>query len=562
MNGRISYSKFARRTLQALLTASAFSLLLVAMVSADGNAADNGQCSNKNPTLNNCVWINSVDQSSNSLYFEGMAVPQRALYDSITPVSAGNNTHTITFSTQATNSGAHAYDWLTSYAQASDLSAQLGSGAMTLNPCGDLTGTALTECNSVNGGSSHAVIDVPDDPFISANCNPLTTANCTTQNHISAFEGKFGNRTIDLWANNVITGTPTLTLVHNPSADGSDAGNTNTDIDYTLTYTSSATVVLLQFAAHIACGFDPQEQAVCWGGGLSASNISGAPYHVSYGKSFDGKGGNQDNQLMAAAVQPPPAMSTQVSATTRLLGQSVTDKATLTGSNGTIAGTVNFFACGPTASPAQCSSNGTQVPPNNQAVNGASPQTVTSGPFTPSQPGTYCFRFEFTHTNANYSSGVTFSTTGECVTYSRATAVTLSSLKASLLPSTGRSEISIAWATGSEVNTAGFNLYRSENSQGPYVRINSDLIPASNDAVAGGKYEYVDSGVMTGHTYYYQLEDVELNGTSVRHPAVQATALSAPSSGAAPSAVIGLGAGLLALAAAGMLILRRRTART
>ncbi len=87
--------------------------------------------------------------------------------------------------------------------------------------------------------------------------------------------------------------------------------------------------------------------------------------------------------------------------------------------------------------------------------------------------------------------------------------------------------ILIQWTTASEVNTAGFNLYRSQDSEGPYTKINAQLIPASNDALTGAKYEYEDTDVVYGRTYYYQLEDVELSGTSTRHGPIIITASAA-----------------------------------
>lgn len=82
----------------------------------------------------------------------------------------------------------------------------------------------------------------------------------------------------------------------------------------------------------------------------------------------------------------------------------------------------------------------------------------------------------------------------------------------------------LEWTTASEVNTAGFNLYRSENKDGPFAKINAQIIPASTDAVLGGKYQYADAGVEAGQTYYYQLEDVEYSGITTRHGPIVATA--------------------------------------
>jgi hypothetical protein len=70
----------------------------------------------------------------------------------------------------------------------------------------------------------------------------------------------------------------------------------------------------------------------------------------------------------------------------------------------------------------------------------------------------------------------------------------------------------IEWSTASELDTAGFNLYRSENPDGPFSQINENLIPASPDPLTGGSYSYTDKNVSPGRTYYYQLEDVEISG--------------------------------------------------
>ncbi len=77
--------------------------------------------------------------------------------------------------------------------------------------------------------------------------------------------------------------------------------------------------------------------------------------------------------------------------------------------------------------------------------------------------------------------------------------------------------VTLSWDTASEVNTAGFNVYRAESVNGPYSRINGQLIPSAADKLAGGKYQYLDKSVVPGKTYYYQLEDVELGGAVKRH---------------------------------------------
>lgn len=84
--------------------------------------------------------------------------------------------------------------------------------------------------------------------------------------------------------------------------------------------------------------------------------------------------------------------------------------------------------------------------------------------------------------------------------------------------------VTVEWTTATELNTAGFNLYRSEISAGPFERVNEDLISASADPLVGAKYVFTDTGVVAGRTYYYQLEDVEIGGATTRHGPIQVRA--------------------------------------
>jgi hypothetical protein len=76
--------------------------------------------------------------------------------------------------------------------------------------------------------------------------------------------------------------------------------------------------------------------------------------------------------------------------------------------------------------------------------------------------------------------------------------------------------IIVDWETASELDTAGFNLYRSEQAEGPFERINPSLIPASPDPLVGGEYSYTDREVEVGRVYYYRLEEVETSGKTTQ----------------------------------------------
>ena len=83
-------------------------------------------------------------------------------------------------------------------------------------------------------------------------------------------------------------------------------------------------------------------------------------------------------------------------------------------------------------------------------------------------------------------------------------------------------KVSVRWTTDSEIDNAGFNIYRSLDPDGGYIKINSDLIPGLGSSAMGKEYEFRDNDVTDGLTYYYKLEDVEFDGASTMHGPVEA----------------------------------------
>ncbi|MFV1950830.1 MAG: C25 family cysteine peptidase [Nitrospinota bacterium] len=83
--------------------------------------------------------------------------------------------------------------------------------------------------------------------------------------------------------------------------------------------------------------------------------------------------------------------------------------------------------------------------------------------------------------------------------------------------------IILTWETMSEMSNAGFNLYRSEDPEGNFVRINETMIIGEGDSVIGATYSFTDYGVIEDITYYYILEDVEYDGSAEQHDPVSAS---------------------------------------
>jgi len=78
--------------------------------------------------------------------------------------------------------------------------------------------------------------------------------------------------------------------------------------------------------------------------------------------------------------------------------------------------------------------------------------------------------------------------------------------------------VQVEWTTETEMNTAGFNLYRSESPNGPFdFKVNAHLIPASSDPLTGSRYTFTDPTARPGVTYYYLLQEVETTGAVNTH---------------------------------------------
>lgn len=78
-------------------------------------------------------------------------------------------------------------------------------------------------------------------------------------------------------------------------------------------------------------------------------------------------------------------------------------------------------------------------------------------------------------------------------------------------------EIVISWISGIELDTEGFNILRSEDPEGPFLRINSKMITSKGSTFNGAEYTYVDRNLKNGKRYYYKLQDIDSNGSKKEH---------------------------------------------
>lgn len=103
------------------------------------------------------------------------------------------------------------------------------------------------------------------------------------------------------------------------------------------------------------------------------------------------------------------------------------------------------------------------------------------------------------------------------------TAVTLTEFTAAH----GPAGVAVRWATGLELGTRGFHLYRSAGERAEAVRLTDSLIPARGSPAAGARYSWHDQSAAPGVAYRYWLVEVETDGATVEYPPARALPLAA-----------------------------------
>lgn len=70
----------------------------------------------------------------------------------------------------------------------------------------------------------------------------------------------------------------------------------------------------------------------------------------------------------------------------------------------------------------------------------------------------------------------------------------------------------IHWTTEAEVDNAGFNILRGQTRMGEFKVINAQLIPGAGTTAERNTYTWTDTTAKPNVVYYYQIEDVSLDG--------------------------------------------------
>ena len=254
-----------RRKLAALFSVAAMicTLTLTAgIVLAAAPSADLDQCANDSapsPSSDGCnsaanQWVNGNLGPSKSVYLEGDSIPYRLRFGSLSTTGS----HTVTIEWDTTKAGKHALDYITDF----------NESVLNANPCLGVTG-----CNP-------GIFDteaIPDDPQV--------TGGGVTPLPGSVFRLYGGT----------ITGVSSYFYATGTGFEGDKSAGLE------ITFTASVANPVLAWGGHIATRLD-------WGESNSAVTISGSPYHTRL-LALNGKGGNQDRSLSAAAVIFPGSIT-------------------------------------------------------------------------------------------------------------------------------------------------------------------------------------------------------------------------------------------------------------
>ncbi len=84
------------------------------------------------------------------------------------------------------------------------------------------------------------------------------------------------------------------------------------------------------------------------------------------------------------------------------------------------------------------------------------------------------------------------------------------------LPSGKPYDNTIKWATASEVDNFGFDVYRGDSPDGPFERLNAETIEGGGTTDEPRNYKFIDDTIDPYKTYYYYVEAISMNSVRER----------------------------------------------
>jgi hypothetical protein len=387
---------------------------------------------------------------------------------------------------------------------------------------------------------------------------------------VAAYETQFGNRTVEIYGNTIISAATLVFEGYDALLSGAD-----TYADYTLTWVSSSDSVIVELGGHLAVGLDPLHAGIGYGEGRGAASISGGPYHFKLHQLDGGSLGNQDNQIQGAAIKlpavachvTPEGISVCAGGSATFTDQSVggtrpytwewtkppatevlSTDSTLTISAVTVADEGEYqvvvtdfeglsdtcrqyltvydqpscsLAC-PDPAP-ECQSSGNVLIACVEGDIVACAWSLTGDGWYIEEAcadtlvycvgsGAGAFKLVITDVHGCQDSSEIICECDEMVP------VELTGFQAV----GGEHVIVVSWSTASEVNCQGWEVHRGDQKDGQYVRVGQ--LPGYGSTETGHSYRWVDRQVQPGAIYFYKLRQLDLDGGEKWSWAVSATA--------------------------------------
>ncbi len=85
----------------------------------------------------------------------------------------------------------------------------------------------------------------------------------------------------------------------------------------------------------------------------------------------------------------------------------------------------------------------------------------------------------------------------------------------------GEEKVRLVWITLGESDNRGFYIFRSENKEGDFNKVNKAIIPGALNTLKKQEYRFEDTPPEPNKTYYYKLANVTSNGNLTYHGPVE-----------------------------------------
>ncbi|MGB4859460.1 MAG: hypothetical protein WBP11_09055 [Dokdonella sp.] len=91
----------------------------------------------------------------------------------------------------------------------------------------------------------------------------------------------------------------------------------------------------------------------------------------------------------------------------------------------------------------------------------------------------------------------------------------------------GAGPVRLHWSAKDESKTFGYLVYRATDRAGPFVRVSKAIIQVSKLSATENRYEFVDSDIQVGKTYFYYVDSIDSTGIRKRLSPVMQKAVTA-----------------------------------